>query len=93
MKGEEAGVLVVDDYAHHPEELRVTLRAAREGMEQTKDRAKAQSELRLAELDTRLARETVALATCSDNRGSGRCCHGTADPNRGCHLARRWNRR
>ncbi len=31
VKGEAAGVLVVDDYAHHPEELRVTLRAAREG--------------------------------------------------------------
>lgn len=31
VKGEVAGVRVVDDYAHHPEELRVTLRAAREG--------------------------------------------------------------
>jgi UDP-N-acetylmuramate--alanine ligase len=31
VKGEAAGVLVVDDYAHHPEELRATLRAAREG--------------------------------------------------------------
>ena len=31
IKGEAAGVLVVDDYAHHPEELRATLRAAREG--------------------------------------------------------------
>ncbi len=31
VKGEAAGVLVADDYAHHPEELRVTLRAAREG--------------------------------------------------------------
>ena len=31
VKGEEAGVLVVDDYAHHPEELRATLHAAREG--------------------------------------------------------------
>ncbi len=31
VKGEADGVLVVDDYAHHPEELRVTLRAAREG--------------------------------------------------------------
>ena len=38
-----------------------TRRAAREEMEQAKDRAKAQSELRLAELDTRLALETVAL--------------------------------
>ena len=32
VKGEAAGVLVVDDYAHHPEELRATLRAAREGI-------------------------------------------------------------
>ena len=31
IKGEEAAVLVVDDYAHHPEEVRATLRAAREG--------------------------------------------------------------
>lgn len=31
IKGEVAGVLVVDDYAHHPEEVRATLRAAREG--------------------------------------------------------------
>ena len=31
VKGKAAGVVVVDDYAHHPEELRVTLRAAREG--------------------------------------------------------------
>jgi UDP-N-acetylmuramate--alanine ligase len=31
VKGEADGVLVVDDYAHHPEEIRVTLRAAREG--------------------------------------------------------------
>jgi UDP-N-acetylmuramate--alanine ligase len=38
VKGEEAGVLVVDDYAHHPEELRVTLRAAREGMAQNSER-------------------------------------------------------
>lgn len=38
VKGEEAGVLVVDDYAHHPEELRVTLRAAREGMAQHSER-------------------------------------------------------
>ncbi|MGE5507625.1 MAG: UDP-N-acetylmuramate--L-alanine ligase [Chitinophagales bacterium] len=29
--GEEAGVTVVDDYAHHPTEIRATLRAAREG--------------------------------------------------------------
>lgn len=32
VKGEAAGVLVVDDYGHHPEEVRATLRAAREGM-------------------------------------------------------------
>jgi len=31
IKGEAGEVLVVDDYAHHPEELRATLRAAREG--------------------------------------------------------------
>jgi UDP-N-acetylmuramate--alanine ligase len=31
VKGEESGILVVDDYGHHPEEIRVTLRAAREG--------------------------------------------------------------
>jgi UDP-N-acetylmuramate--alanine ligase len=29
-KGEAAGVTVVDDYAHHPSEVRATLRAARE---------------------------------------------------------------
>ena len=29
-KGEAGGVLVVDDYAHHPKEIRATLRAARE---------------------------------------------------------------
>jgi UDP-N-acetylmuramate--alanine ligase len=29
--GEAGNVLVVDDYAHHPEEIRATLRAAREG--------------------------------------------------------------
>ncbi|MGI9252366.1 MAG: UDP-N-acetylmuramate--L-alanine ligase, partial [Thermomicrobiales bacterium] len=29
-KGEEGGVLVIDDYAHHPTEIRATLRAARE---------------------------------------------------------------
>jgi UDP-N-acetylmuramate--alanine ligase len=29
-KGEESGVTVIDDYAHHPSELQVTLRAARE---------------------------------------------------------------
>jgi UDP-N-acetylmuramate--alanine ligase len=34
VKGEAAGVLVVDDYAHHPEEIRATLRAAREGVGQ-----------------------------------------------------------
>jgi UDP-N-acetylmuramate--alanine ligase len=31
VKGEEKDVLVVDDYGHHPEEIRATLRAAREG--------------------------------------------------------------
>jgi UDP-N-acetylmuramate--alanine ligase len=31
IKGQRAGVTVVDDYAHHPTELRATLRAAREG--------------------------------------------------------------
>lgn len=30
-KGERDGVVVVDDYAHHPTELRATLHAAREG--------------------------------------------------------------
>ncbi len=30
VKGEEAGVLVVDDYGHHPNEIRAVLRAARE---------------------------------------------------------------
>ncbi len=30
VKGEAAGVTVVDDYAHHPTEIRATLRAARE---------------------------------------------------------------
>jgi UDP-N-acetylmuramate--alanine ligase len=31
VKGEENDILVVDDYGHHPEEIRATLRAAREG--------------------------------------------------------------
>jgi UDP-N-acetylmuramate--alanine ligase len=31
VKGEERDILVVDDYGHHPEEVRATLRAAREG--------------------------------------------------------------
>ena len=31
LKGERNGVTVVDDYAHHPTELRATLQAAREG--------------------------------------------------------------
>lgn len=31
LKGERAGVSVVDDYAHHPTELKATLRAARTG--------------------------------------------------------------
>ena len=30
IKGEFGGVLVVDDYGHHPEEVRATLKAARE---------------------------------------------------------------
>jgi UDP-N-acetylmuramate--alanine ligase len=33
VRGEERDILVVDDYGHHPEEIRVTLRAAREGFE------------------------------------------------------------
>jgi UDP-N-acetylmuramate--alanine ligase len=33
IKGEARGVRVVDDYAHHPTELRATLQAAREAME------------------------------------------------------------
>jgi len=31
IRGEEQGVMVVDDYGHHPEEIRATLQAAREG--------------------------------------------------------------
>jgi len=31
VKGEEGGVLVVDDYGHHPTEIRATLDAVREG--------------------------------------------------------------
>src|SRR5262249_24652282 len=31
VRGEERDILVVDDYGHHPEEIRATLRAAREG--------------------------------------------------------------
>jgi UDP-N-acetylmuramate--alanine ligase len=31
VRGEERDIVVVDDYGHHPEEIRVTLRAAREG--------------------------------------------------------------
>jgi len=31
VRGEESDILVVDDYGHHPEEVRATLRAAREG--------------------------------------------------------------
>jgi UDP-N-acetylmuramate--alanine ligase len=30
-RGEEREIVVVDDYGHHPEEIRATLRAAREG--------------------------------------------------------------
>ena len=33
VKGEEREILVVDDYGHHPEEIRATLRAAREGFQ------------------------------------------------------------
>ena len=33
VQGEERGILVVDDYGHHPEEIRATLRAAREGFD------------------------------------------------------------
>src|SRR6185369_73192 len=33
VRGEEQNVLVVDDYGHHPEEIRATLRAAREGFQ------------------------------------------------------------
>src|SRR5439155_24145032 len=33
VRGEEQDILVVDDYGHHPEEIRVTLRAAREGFQ------------------------------------------------------------
>ncbi|MBU6280979.1 UDP-N-acetylmuramate--L-alanine ligase, partial [bacterium] len=32
QRGEARGVLVIDDYGHHPEEIRVTLRAAREAL-------------------------------------------------------------
>ena len=31
LKGEVGGVSVIDDYGHHPEEVKATLRAAREG--------------------------------------------------------------
>ena len=31
VKGEVAGVLLVDDYGHHPAEIRATLAAARQG--------------------------------------------------------------
>ena len=33
IKGEAGGILVVDDYAHHPTEIRATLQAARRGWE------------------------------------------------------------
>jgi len=33
VRGTVRGVTVVDDYGHHPEEIRVTLRAAREGLD------------------------------------------------------------
>jgi UDP-N-acetylmuramate--alanine ligase len=32
VRGTAGGVTVIDDYGHHPEEIRVTLRAAREGL-------------------------------------------------------------
>jgi len=32
VKGEVEGVMVVDDYAHHPTEIQVTLQAAKEGL-------------------------------------------------------------
>ncbi len=32
FRGEREGVLVIDDYAHHPTEIRATLAAAREGL-------------------------------------------------------------
>ncbi|MCH6561075.1 MAG: UDP-N-acetylmuramate--L-alanine ligase [Deltaproteobacteria bacterium] len=32
IRGEREGVLVIDDYAHHPTEIRATLAAAREGL-------------------------------------------------------------
>ena len=38
VKGEAAGVLVIDDYGHHPEEVRATLRAAREGIARNGER-------------------------------------------------------
>jgi UDP-N-acetylmuramate--alanine ligase len=31
VKAEVSGIMVVDDYGHHPEEIRATLKAAREG--------------------------------------------------------------
>jgi UDP-N-acetylmuramate--alanine ligase len=31
IKGESSGIMVIDDYAHHPTEIRATLRAARQG--------------------------------------------------------------
>ncbi|MEO7597300.1 MAG: mechanosensitive ion channel domain-containing protein [Opitutus sp.] len=43
------------------EEKQRARRTARETLEKAKDRAKAQSQLRLAELESRLAQETVAL--------------------------------
>lgn len=33
LRGEVRGVMVIDDYGHHPEEVRVTLRAAREALD------------------------------------------------------------
>ncbi len=35
VKGEAAGVMVVDDYGHHPTEIKATLRAARNGFDRS----------------------------------------------------------
>lgn len=36
VKGEAKGVIVIDDYAHHPTEIKATLRAAREFLESSR---------------------------------------------------------
>ncbi|MBM4123030.1 MAG: UDP-N-acetylmuramate--L-alanine ligase, partial [Nitrospira sp.] len=33
LRGEKAGIMVVDDYGHHPSEIRATLSAAKQGWE------------------------------------------------------------